>query len=378
MVNDKKMCPVCGTMTKVFEILPHKINTANVVRAFNTNVSVVDLPFYHCEQCGHGFIENFLDSEFYEDFSVAMIGLKEGDKPIVDSRAAEFERMITALKNVNKDTEALLEIGSGGGYLLLEAAKHYKAVLGVEPSKKETEVARAKGLNIINDFFSPALNIKERFSAFISTMVFEHIPDVRESMCYAYDLLKEGGAGIVQVPNGQRTFLGKVDFDIYPQHLHYFTPLSLAKLASEAGFEVISVGTIQNANYIEMVVRKCESRKSFNAQKEELVCSLNEEIAKHERIALWGASYAARSLVNSLNSERIKHFFDMSRTKAGNYISGYPLRIEYPEDGTVCDVDLIVILASEYSAEIIKILKEEYRYKGEIVYLDENCGLQKS
>ncbi len=376
MTNSRK-CPVCGAITSAYEVLPNKINTANVVRSFNANVNLVDLTFYHCDQCGHGFIDNFLDSEFYEDFSVAMIGLKEGDKPIVDSRAAEFERMIAMLKDVSDDMESLLEIGSGGGYLLLEAKKHYRTVMGVEPSKKETEVARAKGLNIINDFFSPSLNIKERFSAFISTMVFEHIPDVRESMLYAYELLKEGGAGVIQVPNGQRTFFGKVDFDVYPQHLHYFTPLSLAKLASGVGFEVVSVGTIHNANYIEMVVRKSVNKNSFNLQKEDLISSLNKEINSYDKVALWGASYAARSLVNSIKAENIKHFFDMSRTKAGNFISGFPLIIEYPKDETVKDMELIVILASEYSKEIITILKEDFGYKGKIVYFDEKCRLQR-
>ncbi len=376
METKVRKCPVCGAETSVFEMLPNKINTANVVRSFDAKVSLVDLAFYHCDQCCHGFIDNYLDSEFYEEFSVAMIGLKEGDKPIVDSRAAEFERLIAKLKQVGKDTASLLEIGSGGGYLLQEARKHYKKVLGVEPSKKETEVARAKGLEIINDFFSPKLAIKERFSAFISTMVFEHIPDVQEAMLYAYDLLAEGGVGIVQVPNGQRTFCGKIDFDIYPQHLHYFTPTSLSKLAYAAGFEILSVEVSSNANYIEMLVRKSEISTSFAKEKEDVVKALSEEISRNERVALWGASYAARSLVDSLRFDNIYYFFDMSRTKAGNYISGYPLKVEYPSDVAVEDVDLIVILASEYSKEIIKILIEEFKFKGRIAYFDDKCKLQ--
>lgn len=369
-------CPICNHKMNVEEILKGKTNTPNILQQYVEDVAKYDIPLYHCPNCGHGYIENLLADDFYDAFTVAMDDKTEEHR--MDTRNVGFDRIITRLLEINRaDNESILEIGSGRGYLLKRASEHYQYALGVEPSKVEARVAQQLGLNIIVDYFEDKNAIDCKFSSFISTMVFEHLPDPKASISYAFKLLKEGGSGIIQVPNAQRTFMNKIYFDVYPQHLHYYTPLSLAKLTFDAGFEVISLQETSERNYLEVCVRKPMSRNSFEDKLKADQTFFEEYLPQFKTIALWGASYAARSCIYLLNDFHIAHFFDVSNSKIGGYINDCNTIIEYPNQKKVDECDLIIITANEYTTEIMNSLKIKYHYHGTVIYFDESCQLVK-
>lgn len=369
-----KKCPICGSEMQEIQTLFKKLNTANVVNDYSDKVNRTDLTIYKCPACNHGAIDDFLDDEFYTDFSVALGGDATNELK-ADQRSKQFEPIIDFLAENSPNTDSILEIGSGCGYLLKAAKKKYLNVLGVEPSKTEYDISVnvSPDVKIINDFFGPALNLKEKFSAFVATMVFEHIPDVATTMGYAYDLLIDNGVGFITVPNGQRTFLGGCYYDIYPQHLHYFSIISLAKLAANAGFEILFVKESENKDYLEMLVKKTQKeyfdnftkRLDFDKKK------LKDIVSHYKAVAVWGASYLARSCVEFLEPELLKHFYDMSSVKIGKYIADFPLQIEFPTKESVKENDLIIIMANEYTTDVLRTL-ESFGYTGKIIGFDSN------
>jgi len=357
------------------EELENKTNVPNILKRYE-QVSKCTIPFYHCENCGHGYIENILSDNFYEEFTVALDDKSDGFRDNI--RNIGFNRIIDRLLEIShNDNDSILEIGAGRGYLLKQASKRYKYAFGVEPSKVEAAFAQSLGLNIMIDFFGKHNNIERKFSAFVSTMVFEHLPDPKEAITYAYELLKDGGSGVIQVPNAQRTVVNKVYFDVYPQHLHYYTPLSLAKLVTDAGFEILSLEETSERNYLEVYIRKPLRKTSFK-QKEMLDRNFFDANTKeYQCVGLWGASYAARSCIYLLEQTNIKHFFDVSDSKIGGYINDCGVEIEYPEIDKVCGCDLLIITANEYTNEIVTSLKNKYHYVGDIIYFDDTCNLLK-
>lgn len=367
-----KKCPVCGETMRKVETLARKLNTANVVDDCAVKVNRADLTVYKCPACEHGAIDDFLDEEFYADFSVALGG-DVNDEAAVNQRSRQFDSMIGFMAERSPDTDSFLEIGSGCGYLLKAAKRRFSYVLGIEPSKTEYEVSTkiAPECNIINDFFYSGLGIKDKFSAFMATMVFEHIPNVVDAIRYAYELLVEGGVGFITVPNGQRSFSGGCYFDIYPQHLHYFSVLSLAKLALNAGFEIVFVRESDARDYLEMMVRKGKRQHTdkFNERLSYDKRKFQEMLLPYQNISIWGASYAARSCVEFLDSQSIKHFFDVSGVKIGKYIAGFQKEIEKPDKDSVNENDLIVIMANEYTKDILASLRT-FGYKGKAIGFD--------
>ena len=366
-----KKCPICDSTMNEVQELKGKLNTANVVSSLEDKVNRTNLMIYKCPKCNHGVIDNFLDDEFYTDFSVALGD--DIDEAAVNQRSQKFDSMIEFLAEKSPNCDGIIEIGSGCGYLLNAAKKKFVRVLGVEPSKTEYDISVkvAPNCEIINDFFGSNLDINENFSAFIATMVFEHIPDVVDAMKYVYDLLIDGGVGFITVPNGQRAFRGGCYFDIYPQHLHYYNVISLSKLASVAGFEVVFVRESENKDYLEMLVRKTKLKYAddFLARLEMDKAELCNKVMSHKSVSIWGASYVARSCVEFFKPSMLKHLFDVSNIKIGKYIADFSLKIEYPTKESVNENDLIIIMANEYTGDVMKTLKN-YRYKGDIIGFD--------
>lgn len=368
-------CIICGNEMAICEVLENKTNTPNVMKKY-MKVDKHNITFYHCENCGHGYIENALSDSFYEEFTVALDDKADNNQK--NTRSAGFDRIINRLLEITGgDNESILEIGSGRGYLLKKALEKFKYGLGVEPSKVEAEVAKKMNLNIIEDFFGRQNMIDRKFSSFVSTMVFEHLPDPKEAISYVYELLKDGGSGIIQVPNAQRTYLKRVYFDIYPQHLHYYTPMSLTKLATDVGFEVLSCEVTSDSNYLEIYVRKIIRTKSFHEKLVNDKKFFNNNMSEFSCVGIWGASYASRSLVYIIDQTKVKYFFDVSSSKIDGYINDLDVKIEYPEISKVNECDLIIIMANEYTDEIIGNLKCRCAYKGEVIYFDHACELKR-
>lgn len=364
-------CPVCNNRMLKKENLKEKTNTPNVLSEIGENVQGVDLQLYQCPYCGHGTIDNILSENFYEEFTVAI-----DDKQVFSDtnvRNARFEKFLTRLIEIGKNRNSLLEVGSGYGCLLKTAMDFYKNVVGVEPSKLEAEIAKKMGLTIICDYFTSEIVFEKQFSAFISTMVFEHLPNPREAIKHIYDNLEYDGVGMIQVPNGQRAFSNGIYFDIYPQHLHYYTLLSLCKLVTDAGFDVLSLQETENRNYIEIYVKKPEKKYGFCERAENDTEFITNKIKEHNVTAVWGASYAARSYMRFL--PEVHYIFDVSASKIGGFIVGSTVKIGYPEKKQVESCDLIIIMANEYTKEIEKSIHENYKYNGEIVYFDQENNL---
>jgi cyclopropane fatty-acyl-phospholipid synthase-like methyltransferase len=354
----------------------NKTNTPNVMKNYVKDVAKCDITFYRCPNCSHGYIENILAEDFYEEFTVALDDKTDEHRENV--RNAGFERIINRLLEITGgDNESILEIGSGRGYLLKQALNHFEYGLGIEPSRVEAKVAEDLGCDVLVDFFGRENKIDRKFSSFVSTMVFEHMPNPKEAISYAYDLLKDGGSGVIQVPNAQRTYFRKVYFDIYPQHLHYYTPMSLTKLVTDAGFEVLSCEVTSDENYIEIYVRKTIPAKTFEDKTEKDRNFFKENMKKYSCVGLWGASYAARSCIYLLDTTHIKHFFDVSGSKIGGYINDLDVEIERPELNKINECDLIIIMANEYTGEILNSLGTKYAYKGDVILFDNTCTLQK-
>jgi cyclopropane fatty-acyl-phospholipid synthase-like methyltransferase len=178
----------------------------------------------------------------------------ERSKPISTSakrRTAVNEYVVAVLKQcVGIDGKCLVDIGCGSGELVAAAALCGAKVLGIDIDAERVRSAQNK-LNIIAGTIE---SISRRFDVITYVDVLEHIVEIRAQLTEARGRLADDGVVVILTPctDGLLYKLAKKLFELkfrslflafwnigysYP-HRHLFSGRSLAKLASECGYEV--------------------------------------------------------------------------------------------------------------------------------------------
>ena len=142
-------CPICLSETEVFTAL----QGSNILKCIN---------------CGLGITENLKGqvSDYHRDESY-----------IKEEKLFEniFQKRVNIMMEVVKP-KTVLEIGCSTGLLLSLFVRKSCEVAGVELSKKATEVARSRGIEVIlGDFLK--VKIDKKFDLIIFNHTLEHVED---------------------------------------------------------------------------------------------------------------------------------------------------------------------------------------------------------
>jgi SAM-dependent methyltransferase len=163
-------------------------------------------------------------------------------------KLAYADRFETFENHLPSGRRKLLDVGSGPGYFLKQGKERGWDALGIEPSKQAAAYSRTLGLNIIEEFLTPAL--AERVGmvdAANLSETLEHIPDPAAMLRLIHRIISPGGMLCVVVPNDYNPFQHVLrtacQFDPWwiaaPHHINYFTHSSLHRLFERTGFEVV-------------------------------------------------------------------------------------------------------------------------------------------
>lgn len=374
-------CRVCQKEMDLIEILKGKEQNVTVLYKKPFQGERTDVELYRCPFCTHMQIEYVVPSDYYDDYSLIEEPNFESEHGryssyVLNYYDGKFKQLLSYANSSNK----LLDIGCGVGILMEYEEKYFSSVLGIEPSKVQFNIAKKLGKNVINAYFTKELNLETNgYSAFVSTQVFEHVTVIREILEYAFELLENGGVGLVEVPNGQKMYQERCYYDVFPDHVNYYTPLSLCTLANEIGFEVISVAEEFNRNHMSLFVRKpfLTVQNSFEDVIKEDQNVINEMIKNYNKISVWGVGAKARSFISLIEEkDKIIHYWDINSMIWNQYLDSACKPITKPDIAEIQESDLILIFAAAYTGEIINDLKEKYSYSGDVVCFDGKIRLQ--
>ena len=139
--------------------------------------------------------------------------------------------------------QALLDIGAGGGEFCFMAEKNGFAVQGVEPHEGYSEFARAHyGIRIdtcgVADIPAQSADVVTMFH------VFEHLADPQAVAQKVWQILRENGVWVIEVPN-----ILQIDASphnvFFKAHLFYYSRWSLATATSRY-FDVLHLNDTGN------------------------------------------------------------------------------------------------------------------------------------
>lgn len=151
-----------------------------------------------------------------------------------------FSKLLPVDKNIS-----VIDLGCGSGdFVYWLNSKGFKDTIGIDISNELIDIGKSLGISNIlcNDIFNYLENQKSKFDVMILRDVLEHFDkdETYKLVALLYNNLKNNGIVILQVPNGQSPFVGRIFYGDFTHH-NAFTESSISQLFQSVGFSNIHV-----------------------------------------------------------------------------------------------------------------------------------------
>ena len=187
-------------------------------------------------------------------------------------------------KKYNKENKKknILDIGSNDGTFLKHFKKKNWDILGIESSKKISQIANKNNIKTINKFFNFQLakKLKKNFDFINASGIFFHLEELHSFTKGVKLLLKKDGVFIVQFLY-MKSIVENTAFDqIYHEHLLYYNLVTLERLLNKYNLEIFDcnlevVHGGQMVAYINHCGRRKKTKRYLNFLKKEIRSGCN-------------------------------------------------------------------------------------------------------
>ena len=260
-----KKCRICNNRFQSFLSLGKQPCADTFLKSKRLSIKLKRFPlvvgFCKCSHMSAIYpIPGFLRYEKY-DYSYT------SDNSIVSrTHFKNIANLICKKFKINKKS-FVIEAGSNDGTFLKEIINVSKAkVLGVDPAKNITNLAKKRNINTLTNYFNynTSKKILRKFGSadiIYGANVFNHSDDIQDFLHGANKLLKGNGNLILEVPD-LSSLIEKIGFDtIYHEHRHYFSENSINKILNKNGFYIRDIKKI---NYMSGSLRVFASKNRTN------------------------------------------------------------------------------------------------------------------
>jgi SAM-dependent methyltransferase len=288
----------------------------------------------------------------------------------------------------------VVEVASNDGYLLQHFQARGISVLGVDPARNIAEVANARGIRTISEFFGRDLAQAIRAAEgpadlIVANNVYAHVPDLNDVSAGLAALLADDGTVSIEVQHLPR-LIENNEFDtIYHEHFTYYTLHTAIAALARHGLRVIDVeelpthgGSIRvlaahdadrrsTGDRVRSLLER-EAARGFDtlsghagfaarvaATKRGLLSFLVAEREAGHSIAGYGAPGKANTLLNycGIGPDLLSFTVDRNPYKHGRFTPGMHIPILAPEALDEARPDVVLILPWNLRTEIARQLE---------------------
>lgn len=283
-----------------------------------------------------------------------------------------------------------VEIAANDGYLLQYFKQRGIPCLGVEPTHATAEVARRKGIEIVESFFGveAARQLSRRYPAasiVVANNVLAHVPDINDFVAGFQIILKPDGVATFEFPHLLELMRG-VQFDtIYHEHYSYLSLTTVATIFARNGLSVIDVERLPtHGGSLRVFAQRSDSgrrpvapavgamieRESVAGMagrafyetlqpaaeriKDGLLAWLIETKRAGLKVAAYGAAAKGNTLLNfaGVRSDLVRYVVDRSPGKQGRFLPGSRIPIVSEDHLRGDRPDRVLILPWNLRAEL--------------------------
>jgi 2-polyprenyl-3-methyl-5-hydroxy-6-metoxy-1,4-benzoquinol methylase len=358
------------------------------------------LHVYVCHECYLVQLEEFVSPEHifteYAYFSSYADTWLEHSRKYVDM-------MIDRLKLNHQSS--VIEVGSNDGYLLQYFHERNVPVLGIEPAKNVAQVAIAKGVPTLAEFFGAEMARRlaaegRQADLLLGNNVMAQVPDLNDFVSGLRILLKPTGVITIEFPHLMR-LVDHNQFDtIYHEHFSYFSFTTVERIFAAHGLTLFDVeklathgGSLRiyachrddtskevSDRVTELRLREQEAGicdlayyAAFGEHVKEIKRNLLELLIQAKRagqsIAGYGAPGKGNTLLNycGIRTDLLDFTVDRNPYKQGKYLPGTHIPIFAPEMILEKRPDFVLILPWNLRDEIMQQVNYIHEWGGRFI-----------
>ncbi len=338
-----------------------------------------------CLDCGLVLVKDQLPADFFTEYLYVPSGSET-----MKRHFASFANDIRS-RWITDKSDRVVDIGCNDGLLLKACNDIGVATLGIEPAANIAEMARAKGVEIFNEYFTAesAQRIRDKWGSakvITTTNTFNHVDDLHGFMRGVVTLLADDGTFIIEVPQAI-TYVEMTEFDtVYHEHLSTFAVKSLADLFDFFDFTIVDIQPLpihggsmrvsarrthfaskESSPAIEWIERERKAglfdRATYDAVakrtqkiRRDLLALLANLMGDGKKIAGYGAPAKGNTLLNycGIGPHILSFLADRNELKHGRYSPGMHIPIVPPDRIAEEKPDYLLILAWNFADEIME------------------------
>lgn len=286
----------------------------------------------------------------------------------------------------------VVEVAANDGYLLQFVKAQGIPCLGIEPTASTAIAARAKGIEIIEDFFSVRLarilaSQGRQADLMVANNVLAHVPDINDFVAGFAHLLKPHGVATFEFPHLMR-LVAEHQFDtIYHEHFSYLSLGTVIRITQRNGLTVFGVEEIPtHGGSLRVFVQRSDTGQretedgvaelqrreaqagmasaeyyaGFQAKadkvKDDLIAFLLQAKRHGKSVAAYGAAAKGNTLLNyaGIRPDLISFVVDRNPAKQDKFLPGSRIPIVSESRLKQVRPDYVVILPWNIKAEVMQ------------------------
>ena len=354
-----------------------------------------------CEQCWLVQTEDFAQADELFDADYAYFSA------FSSSWLAHSQRYVSdmAQRFSLNEQSYMVEVAANDGYLLQYVKALSIPCTGIEPTASTAIAARAKGIDIVEEFFGVNLARQlvvdgKQADLTAANNVLAHVPDINDFVAGFTALLKPNGVATFEFPH-LLNLIELNQFDtIYHEHFSYLSLSSVQHIFAANGLTVFDVQELPTHggslrvfaqrtdtglqvinDQVRLLLQKEKSVGMRTAEyytgfqgksekvKDDFVAFLIEAKSQGKSVAAYGAAAKGNTLMNfaGIRHDMIRFVVDKNPAKQGKYMPGSRIPIVSEERLIEERPDYVVILPWNLREEVMQQLAYVQEWGGKFV-----------
>jgi hypothetical protein len=298
----------------------------------------------------------------------------------------------------------VVEIASNDGYLLQYFHQKGIPVLGVEPAVNVSQVAKDKGIPVVNKFFgvqtATELAADGKADLLLGNNVLAHVPDINDFVGGMKIMLQSDGVITMEFPHLMR-LMEENQFDtIYHEHFSYLSFMAVNRIFAHHGLTLFDVQEIpihggslriyarhtedESKPVGDRVTELLDCEKAAGFDKLETYSHFTEQVKETKRklleflitakqkgktIAGYGAPGKGNTLLNycGIRTDFLEYTVDRNPYKQGKYTPGTHIPIYSPDKIRETKPDYLLILPWNVKDEVMEQVSYIREWGGQFV-----------